>query len=97
MRMENIKKYFVNFSYIVEAILIHFVLSILKIFPYRIRIRAGSLIFRLFISPLTGNKKRIENNLDLVMPNLPENKKRDLVNSCLDNIGMTMFELLSPK
>ena len=97
MRMKNIKKYFVNFSYIVEAILIHFVLSILKIFPYRIRIRAGSLIFRLFISPLTGNKKRIENNLDLVMPNLPENKKRDLVNRCLDNIGMTMFELLSPK
>ena len=31
------------------------------------------------------------------MPNLPENKKRDLVNRCLDNIGMTMFELLAPK
>ena len=87
MRMENIKKYFVNFSYIVEAILIHFVLSILKIFPYRIRIRAGSLIFRVFISPLTGNKKRIENNLDLVMPNLPENKKGTLLTGVLITLG----------
>ena len=95
--MKNIQNYFLKFSYAVEAILIHFVLSILKIFPYRTRIYAGSLIFRIFISPLTGNKKRIESNLNLVMPNLLENEKNKLATRCLDNIGMTMFELLSPK
>ena len=95
--MTIIQIYFVKFSYAVEAILIYFVLSILKLFPYRIRINAGRLIFRYLVSPLTGNKKRIENNLNLVMPNLLENKKKELVNRCLDNIGMTMFELLSPK
>ena len=95
--MKNIQNYFLKFSYAVEAILIHFVLNILKIFPYRTRIYAGSLIFRIFISPLTGNKKRIESNLNLVMPNLLENEKNKLATRCLDNIGMTMFELLSPK
>ena len=95
--MKKIQNYFLKFSYAVEAILIHFVLNILKIFPYRTRIYAGSLIFRIFISPLTGNKKRIESNLNLVMPNLLENEKNKLATRCLDNIGMTMFELLSPK
>ena len=95
--MKNIQNYLLKFSYAVEAILIHFVLNILKIFPYRTRIYAGSLIFRIFISPLTGNKKRIESNLNLVMPNLLENEKNKLATRCLDNIGMTMFELLSPK
>jgi len=95
--MTNIQIYFGKFSYAVEAILIYFVLNILKIFPYRVRINTGRLIFRYFISPLTDNKKRIENNLNLVMPNLLENTKKEIVNKCLDNIGMTMFELLSPK
>ena len=95
--MKSIQNYFLKFSYAVEAILIHFVLNILKIFPYRSRIHAGSLIFKIFISPLTGNKKRIKSNLNLVMPNLIESEKNDLVNRCLNNIGMTMFELFSPK
>ena len=95
--MKSIQNYFFKFSYAVEAILIHFVLNILKIFPFRSRIHAGSLIFKIFISPLTGNKKRIKSNLNLVMPNLIESEKNDLVNRCLNNIGMTMFELLSPK
>ena len=95
--MKKIQNYFLKFSYAVEAILIHLVLNILKIFPYRSRIHAGSLIFKIFISPLTGNKKRIKSNLNLVMPNLIESEKNDLVNRCLNNIGMTMFELFSPK
>ena len=95
--MKKIQIYLLKFSYAVEAILIHLVLNILKIFPYRSRIHAGSLIFRIFISPLTGNKKRIENNLNFVMPNLLESEKSELASRCLNNIGMTMFELFSPK
>jgi len=94
--MKNIQNSVVKLLYAVEAVLIHFVLIILKVFPYRIRIHAGRLIFKYFISPLIGNKKRIEDNFDLVMPNLLENAKKELVNKCLDNIGMTIFELLSP-
>ena len=85
-----------NFSYVIEASLILFLLKILKIFPFRFRILTGSVIFRFFISPLTGNKKRIENNLNLVLPNIAENDKKELIKNCLNNIGMTMFELLSP-
>ena len=94
--MKRINKYLMNFSYVIEASLILFLLNILKIFPFRFRILTGSIIFRLFISPLTGNKKRIENNLSLVLPDLPENDKKELIKNCLNNIGMTMFELLSP-
>ena len=94
--MKRIKKYLMNFSYVIEASLILFLLNILKIFPFRFRILTGSVIFRFFISPLTGNKKRIENNLNLVLPDLPESDKKNLIKNCLHNIGMTMFELLSP-
>ena len=85
-----------NFSYASQALLILFFLNILRIFPYRLRILIGSIIFRFFLSPLTGNKKRIENNLNLVLPDLPESDKKNLIKNCLHNIGMTMFELLSP-
>ena len=85
-----------NVSYVIEAFFILFLLNILKAFPYRLRIIVGCVIFRFFISPVTGNKKRIENNLNLVLPNLPESDKKDLIKNCLNNIGMTMFELLSP-
>ena len=94
--MKRIKKYLVNFSYASQALLITSFLNILKILPYRLRILTGSIIFRFFISPLTGNKKRIENNLSLVLPDLSENDKKELIKNCLNNIGMTMFELLSP-
>ena len=94
--MKRIKKYIMNFSYASQALLIIFFLCILRIFPYRLRILIGSIIFRFFLSPLTGNKKRIENNLNLVLPDLPESDKKNLIKNCLHNIGMTMFELLSP-
>ena len=85
-----------NFSYASQALLIIFFLCILRIFPYRLRILIGSIIFRFFLSPLTGNKKRIENNLNFVLHDLPESDKKNLIKNCLNNIGMTMFELLSP-
>jgi len=94
--MKRIKKYIMNFSYASQALLIIFFLCILRIFPYRLRILIGSIIFRFFLSPLTGNKKRIENNLNFVLPDLPESDKKNLIKNCLNNIGMTMFELLSP-
>jgi KDO2-lipid IV(A) lauroyltransferase len=94
--MRKIKNYLMNVSYVIEAFFILFLLNILKAFPYRLRIIVGCVIFRFFISPVTGNKKRIENNLNLVLPNLPESDKKDLIKNCLNNIGMTMFELLSP-
>ena len=85
-----------NFSYVIEASLILFLLNILRIFPYRLRVVIGSIVFRFFLSPLIGNKKRIESNVNLVLPNLPESDKKNLIKNCLHNIGMTMFELLSP-
>ena len=94
--MKRIKKYIMNFSYASQALLIIFFLCILRIFPYRLRILIGTVIFRFFLSPLTGNKKRIENNLNFVLPDLPESDKKKLIKNCLHNIGMTMFELLSP-
>ena len=94
--MKRIKKHLMNFSYVIEASLILFLLNILRIFPYRLRVVIGSIVFRFFLSPLIGNKKRIESNVNLVLPNLPESDKKNLIKNCLHNIGMTMFELLSP-
>ena len=74
--MKRIKKHLINFSYASQALLIIFFLNILRIFPYRLRVVIGSIVFRFFLSPLIGNKKRIESNVNLVLPNLPESDKK---------------------
>ena len=91
-----LKKYFLNFSYALEAFVIALLLTLLKFLPFKYRILFGGKFFRFVISPFLGNKKRIENNLMLVMPKLTKNEKKKLIKKCLNNIGMTTFELLSP-
>ena len=86
-----------NFSYALEAFVIALLLTLLKFLPFKYRILFGGKFFRFVISPFLGNKKRIENNLMLVMPKLTKNEKKKLIEKCLNNIGMTTFELLSPR
>ena len=56
----------------------------------------GGLIYQKVISPLSGNRKRIIDNLELVFPNLEKEKREELCTKVPNNIGRTFFELLSP-
>ncbi len=73
-----------------------FLLSILSILPYRTKIASGGLIYEKIISPLSGNRRRIQDNLKLIFPDLEEGKREELYSQVPNNIGRTFFELLSP-
>ena len=58
-------------------IFVRYLLGILSILPYRTKISLGGLIYQKIISPLSGNRKRIIDNLRLIFPDL-EKRKRPL-------------------
>ena len=73
-----------------------FLLNILSILPYRTKIALGGLIYQKIISPLSGNRRRILDNLKLIFPDLEAAKREELCSQVPNNIGRTFFELLSP-
>ena len=77
-------------------IFVRYLLGILSILPYRTKISLGGLIYQKIISPLSGNRKRIIDNLKLIFPNLERRKREELCRQVPNNIGRTLFELLSP-
>ena len=85
-----------HFSDLSIYIFVRFLLCILSILPYRTKIASGGLIYQKIISPLSGNRKRILDNIKLIFPDLEERKREDLCSQVPNNIGRTFFELLSP-
>lgn len=85
-----------HFSDLSIYIFVRFLLGILSILPYRTKISLGGLIYQKIISPLSGNRKRIIDNLKLICPNLEKRKREELCRQVPNNIGRTLFELLSP-
>ena len=77
-------------------IFVRYLLGILSILPYRTKISLGGLIYQKIISPLSGNRKRIIDNLKLIFPHLEKRKREELCSQVPNNIGRTLFELLSP-
>ena len=77
-------------------IFVRYLLGILSILPYRTKIALGGLIYQKIISPLSGNRKRIIDNLSLIFPDLEKRKREELCSQVPNNIGRTLFELLSP-
>lgn len=71
-------------------------LAILHILPYGLRVKFGGWFFNHIVSPFAGYRKRIRSNLDLVLPDLPENEREKLTRQVPDNFGRTMIELFSP-
>ena len=87
------RSHFLDLSIYIFA---RFLLSILSILPYRTKIASGGLIYEKIISPLSGNRRRIQDNLKLIFPDLEEGKREELYSQVPNNIGRTLFELLSP-
>ena len=67
------RSYFLDLS---TYVFVRFLLSILSILPYPTKIAMGGLIYKKVISPLSGNRKRIIDNLKLVFPNLEKEKRQ---------------------
>lgn len=64
--------------------------------PYRLRVPFGGWVFANIVTPLAGYRRRIGENLDHVMPDLPATERRRLMRAVPNNIGRTVTELYSP-
>ena len=85
-----------NIIDISSTLVFRLIFWLLSFLPYRIRLNFGSSFFSIFISPLFGNSKRINENFSFVMPGLTDREKKKLIRSINKNIGRTIFELFSP-
>jgi len=48
------------------------------------------------IAPVAGYSKRVRENLELVAPEIPADKRKEMVGRTANNIGRTLAELFSP-
>jgi KDO2-lipid IV(A) lauroyltransferase len=79
-------------SYFVENLVLHGVLGLASLVPYRWRIPlVGKLVSAL--GPIVGFDRRIRSNLALTNPDLPEDEINQLCRDVCNNAGRTIAEL----
>lgn len=65
--------------------------TLLKL-PYETRVRMMGSALRSAIGPLVGYRKRAEENLTLIYPDMPETERRRIAQGVCDNFGRTIIE-----
>ena len=60
--------------------------------PYETRVPLMGTAMRRAIGPIAGYRKRAEDNLTLIYPDLEAPRRRDLAAACCDNFGRTIIE-----
>ncbi|MEM0946342.1 MAG: lauroyl acyltransferase [Pseudomonadota bacterium] len=70
-------------------------IGLARLLPYRVRVPFVGWIFAYVLAPVAGYRKRIRENLALVLPDLPESEVRHLLRAVPDNVGRTMIEIYS--
>ena len=63
--------------------------------PYKARVRTVGWIFSNVVAPLVGWRKRIRENLALVLPDLSYSESRKIVQNVPNNVGRTLIEIYS--
>ena len=75
--------------YALEFLLIKIIFSVVNLLPFRSRRNLMGWVFAYVIAPVAGYRRRIRNNLDLVWPELDQDKKTALAVDTAQNIGQT--------
>lgn len=70
-------------------------LAALLALPYRLRVPLCGWIVSRMIAPLVGWRRRIADNLALILPDLPRDEAKRLLTAVPDNIGRTLIEIYS--
>lgn len=60
--------------------------------PYERRVALLGTTLRKVLGPLAGYRKRAEDNLALIYPQMPAAERRQIANDCCDNFGRTLIE-----
>ncbi|MFD1193901.1 lysophospholipid acyltransferase family protein [Seohaeicola saemankumensis] len=83
-------------SALVPYVLFRALTGLLNLLPYEIRVRLGGWVFARVIVPLAGYRRRIEDNLRLIFPDMPAARRDQVIADTSRNIGRMAIELLSP-
>ncbi len=71
------------------------ILKVALVLPYGVRIPIVGWIVSNLVAPIAGWKKRIEDNLTYVMPELSKAERRRIMRGVTDNFGRTLIEIYS--
>ncbi|MFE3835498.1 lysophospholipid acyltransferase family protein [Pseudogemmobacter sonorensis] len=63
--------------------------------PYRIRVPLCGWVVSRVIAPLAGYRRRIRDNLAMILPDLPQDEVRRITRAVPDNVGRTLIEIYS--
>ena len=66
-------------------------------FPHRWRVPLAGWLVTWILAPILGWRRRIGDNLDHAMPDLPRARRRELLRTVPNNLGRLFMELFSPK
>ncbi len=72
-------------------------LAVMRSLPYEARITLSGKAMTHVIAPLTGNRRRIRENLALVMPELSDAEREAIVREVPETMGRMMMEMYSAK
>lgn len=87
----NILKILSHFSQIIP---LFFFLVLVKPFPFSIKVKIGSLFFKILIISIPKLKKRIKDNISIAFPNMNKKKQKEFIRNFSLNAGKTFTELL---
>ena len=82
-------------GYFCSNLVLRVLIGLALIIPYRWRVPMMGWLVSRVLAPLAGGRKRIRNNLKLVMPELPEAEVKRLCREVPDNAGRALIELYS--
>ena len=71
--------------------------GLLNLLPYDLRVRLGGWVFARLIVPLAGYRRRIDDNLRLIFPEMDAARREQVIAATSRNIGRMAIELLSPE
>ena len=72
------------------------IVACLSKLPYAQRVALGGVWFQYIVSPISGSKARISENIEHVLPNLGLKDKQKVFGGVPNNIGRTFTELFFP-
>ncbi len=87
------RRLFRTFGHRISDVVIRAFLAAIKVLPYDQRLATAGWVASRVIAPVTGNSRRIRENLTFVMPDLSPQTREDVVREVPDNMARTMVEI----
>ena len=73
------------------------IIGAMLLLPYWVRVPSMGWIVRKILAPIAGYNKRSAENLEFIYPDMPTQRRRDIVAGVADNMGRTFIENYSTK